>query len=204
MKARRTSSIIVNSMLNYSPVEVTAPTVAGTRAVAVAIAGITVSLHSGDVDLPLQILGAMQPFAVGARDATARILVRRDDLSRLQLGEKVFDSGGVWQLYADKTGYQFRFAAPFSAWQPYRIARFSHDFSTGEIICDHAYVSADEPVYPLEYPLDELLYMHLLAEGRGVIMHACGLEDGAGNGYLFAGQSGAGKSTMARLWAERP
>jgi hypothetical protein len=191
-------------MLDYLSVEVTAPTVAGDRTVAVSIAGITASLRSGEVDLPLQILGAMQPFAVAACDATAQIVVRREDLRRLPLGEKIFDSGSVWQLYADKNGYQFRFAAPFSSWQAYRIARFNGDFSTGEILCDPAYLSIDEPVYPLEYPLDELLYMHLLAAGRGVIMHACGLEDGAGNGYLFAGQSGAGKSTMARLWAHRP
>jgi hypothetical protein len=32
-------------------------------------------------------------------------------------------------------------------------------------------------------------------------VHGCGVIDESGAGYLFAGQSGAGKSTMARLWA---
>jgi energy-coupling factor transporter ATP-binding protein EcfA2 len=59
-----------------------------------------------------------------------------------------------------------------------------------------------EAVYPLEYPLDEVLVSNLLARGRGIEIHACGLADADGNGYLFPGQSGAGKSTIARLWAQ--
>jgi hypothetical protein len=37
-----------------------------------------------------------------------------------------------------------------------------------------------------------------------VEIHGCGVLDAAGRGYLFAGQSGAGKSTMARLWVNQP
>ena len=51
--------------------------------------------------------------------------------------------------------------------------------------------------------LDELLYMHLLAQGRGVELHACGIVDEDGRGHLFVGHSGAGKSTMARQWRGR-
>jgi len=42
--------------------------------------------------------------------------------------------------------------------------------------------------------------MNLLALGRGVEVHAFGVEDSDGRGYLFVGQSGAGKTTTARLW----
>jgi serine kinase of HPr protein (carbohydrate metabolism regulator) len=34
-------------------------------------------------------------------------------------------------------------------------------------------------------------------------MHACGLVD-RGDGYLFCGRSGAGKSTSAGLWQREP
>jgi hypothetical protein len=51
--------------------------------------------------------------------------------------------------------------------------------------------------------LDELLLLNLLSQGRGAEIHGCGVVDAAGHGHLFAGQSGAGKSTMARLWQER-
>jgi hypothetical protein len=40
----------------------------------------------------------------------------------------------------------------------------------------------------------------LLSRGRGVMLHACGVND-SGNGYLFVGRSGQGKSTMAKLWS---
>ncbi|MCK7514181.1 MAG: hypothetical protein MZV70_65980 [Desulfobacterales bacterium] len=40
--------------------------------------------------------------------------------------------------------------------------------------------------------------------GRGVEIHACGLIDSSGRGRLFAGQSGDGKTTMAKLWQDEP
>ena len=60
------------------------------------------------------------------------------------------------------------------------------------------------PIYPLHYPLDELLMVHLLARGRGVEIHGSGIVDADGYGTLFAGQSGAGKTTMSRLWLSEP
>ena len=86
---------------------------------------------------------------------------------------------------------------------PYKTALFVPDFSRGHV-CLHRPFFADAPsVDPLEYPLDELLVISLLGQGRGVEIHGCGVVDGS-SGYLFVGQSGAGKTTIARLWqAER-
>jgi hypothetical protein len=55
------------------------------------------------------------------------------------------------------------------------------------------------PSFAAAYPLDELLYQHRLARDGAVEVHACGLFVGS-RVALFAGQSGAGKSTTARLW----
>jgi hypothetical protein len=44
--------------------------------------------------------------------------------------------------------------------------------------------------------------VNLLSRGRGVLLHAMGVSD-RGRGLLFAGTSGAGKSTMAGLWRNR-
>ena len=57
---------------------------------------------------------------------------------------------------------------------------------------------------PMGYPLMPLLWTILLgrlgeAEG-GLLCHACGVVTPAGDGLLFAGFSGAGKSTTSRLW----
>jgi hypothetical protein len=83
---------------------------------------------------------------------------------------------------------------------PYKAARVNKEFSRGEVLLHQAYFDQDLPLYPLEYPLDELLLIHFLAQGKGVEVHACGVIDSQGRGHLFVGQSGAGKTTMARLW----
>lgn len=48
--------------------------------------------------------------------------------------------------------------------------------------------------------LQVLLIWRLARRGEGLIAHAAALRDLDGRGYLFAGKSGAGKSTMARFW----
>src|SRR4029453_9224119 len=58
--------------------------------------------------------------------------------------------------------------------------------------------------FPLQYPLDELVMIHVLSQGKGVEVHGCGLIDQAGRAYVFLGQSGAGKSTLGRLWLDHP
>jgi hypothetical protein len=83
---------------------------------------------------------------------------------------------------------------------PYKVASFDREFTSGEVCLHHPYFPLRPPLYPLDYPLDELLLVNLLAQGRGVDVHACGAVDSKGNGHLFVGQSGAGKTTLARLW----
>ena len=82
--------------------------------------------------------------------------------------------------------------------------RLRPDFSSGTVSLHRPYFDASAPMYPLEYPLDELIVTNWLALGRGVEIHACAVRDVNGAGYLFAGHSGAGKSTIARLWRRQP
>lgn len=49
--------------------------------------------------------------------------------------------------------------------------------------------------------LQILVMLRLARRGEGVILHSVGIKDGK-NGIVFAGRSGAGKSTSARLWHE--
>jgi hypothetical protein len=97
-----------------------------------------------------------------------------------------------------------RFATTASEGATYKSARFNRDFSEGEVFLHPDYFPADTPVSPLDFPLDELLMVQLLAAGRGIEMHACGVVDAQGRGLLFTGQSGDGKSTTARLWLQEP
>jgi hypothetical protein len=84
------------------------------------------------------------------------------------------------------------------------VARVRKDFKRGGVLLHRPYFDCDQPIYPLEYPLDELLINNFLSLGRGVELHTSGVVDSQGNGHLFVGHSEAGKSTMARLWDDEP
>lgn len=80
------------------------------------------------------------------------------------------------------------------------MAVFDNDFKHGEVYSriPESGTSPDGLLgNPLEYPLAEVLMICLLAQGRGLMFHACGIDDN-GRGYLFAGNSTHGKSTMGR------
>ncbi len=52
------------------------------------------------------------------------------------------------------------------------------------------------------YPLHEILMIHLLCRDQGLLLHACGIVD-RGEGILFCGMSGGGKSTLANIWKDQ-
>ncbi len=113
-----------------------------------------------------------------------------------QLGTPVFDSGGNWRMYTLGQETLIRIATPF--YQPHQIVKLAPDILTGDIVCvgEQWMQSA---IHPLGYPLEELLTVLLLAQGRGVLLHASAVKLD-NHGILFCGISGAGKSTMAALW----
>lgn len=171
------------------------------------IAGITISL-TADLDLPIDAEGAARKF-VRDDDADGR----RDVRIRTVWGEPVeppaadllFDPGkGLWRLYRLGRRRRFIFTAPLLGPLPYQAATFNEDFTEGEVEIRREIFGRRVPVYPLQYPLDELLMVHLLSHGRGVEVHGSGIVSPDGSGTLFAGQSGAGKTTMAKLWLAEP
>jgi hypothetical protein len=115
-----------------------------------------------------------------------------------------FSSGGVWSAYTDATGTKFYFSSPTLGIAPYKAAWFDPGFERGHIVLRRDCFAEGQAVNPLEYPIDELAMMHRLSLGEGVEVHALGLSDVDGEGYLFLGHSGAGKSTTARLWMSKP
>lgn len=125
------------------------------------------------------------------------------DLSADDAGEMVFDAG-VWKLVRRGDEVAFRFFTPLRGETPYKELVLGDDYASGRVGLHAPFYAPEQPVNPLEYPLDELLLVHYLAHHDGVILHACGLVDEAEHGYLFVGHSGAGKTTTALLWEGRP
>ncbi len=56
---------------------------------------------------------------------------------------------------------------------------------------------ADEVIYDF---LQVLLINYFALRGNGIFVHSVGVKDRDGKGLVFAGRSGAGKSTTARIW----
>lgn len=59
----------------------------------------------------------------------------------------------------------------------------------------------------LDWQIDEIIYdalqimlIQYFSRRNGVFVHSVGMKDKLGNGLLFAGKSGQGKSTLARIW----
>jgi hypothetical protein len=144
----------------------------------------------------------LKEFIVGDETCDLEFQVRFAERFDSPAGELVFDSGGLWKLFRNSEGYCFRFTSKFIGPLPYKQATVAPDFKTGRIELSREYFAAGEPVNPLEYPLDELLWIHRLALGQGVEVHGCGVIAPDGRGMLLTGHSGAGKSTSARLWAK--
>jgi hypothetical protein len=118
-------------------------------------------------------------------------------------GQLVFDSRGLWKLFRNSEGFCFRLQSDSVGNLPYKQALVAPDFKSGRIEFSRQYFAADEPLNPLEYPLDELLWIHRLSTGQGVELHGCGVIAPNGRGLLLTGHSGAGKSTSSRLWSKQ-
>jgi hypothetical protein len=82
-----------------------------------------------------------------------------------------------------------------------RVALLEPDWSRGDLILYPRESSSLS--FPLVAPLDRVLILNLLTQDRGIMLHACGIDDG-GQGIVFAGPSDAGKTTLARLWNRVP
>jgi hypothetical protein len=164
------------------------------------IAGISTAIVCQDPGMKWQVSEANAKFLVNATDPDVEVRVAFADLTGVPSGDRIFDSGALWQLYRQEERCVFRFVSPVFGPVPYKVARFASDFRSGDVYLRPRCSPRGQPAYPLEYPLDELLLINLLARGRGAEVHAAGIIDREGNGHLFLGQSGAGKTTMARLW----
>lgn len=146
---------------------------------------------------------APRAASLGAGEAT--IEVRREAIGPARPAAVCFDAGGPWVAEHDDAGLRFLFYAKQFGRTPYRELRLAFDGRRGCLKLSPSVFPPDSPVDPFEYPLDELILVHLLgARGDGIELHSCGVVDAAGRGLLFAGHSGHGKTTTARLWHGRP
>jgi len=168
----------------------------------VKIAGVVFALTADRSMKFLKLQQSYQDFLCADHPEVA-ILARYGSLPKIPLTDEdcLFDSQVVWSLYGVNGRKVFALRSPAFVPSPYRLAVFDGDFRRGEVYSTPP-ETPDSPLpNPLQYPLSEVLMICLLAQGRGLMVHACGIVD-KGKGYLFAGNSTHGKTTMASIWKD--
>jgi hypothetical protein len=118
---------------------------------------------------------------------------------------KIFDSGQSWSMHKRDNTYYIVYNSP-SGERPFWIAKSNEDFSKITVYCNPGMNgSAREAgtiTNPVRYPLDQIILMYYLARHSGILIHASGIEIKQ-KGYIFAGRSGAGKTTIAMQFLAR-
>jgi hypothetical protein len=111
----------------------------------------------------------------------------------------IFDSGGSYRIYRQADKY----LVPLGPGECTRLATFDLGFTHVEVYYSFPKGAGESPglltAYLFEHPLDQLALINYLAQGRGALLHSCGLIC-ENLGWLFVGMSGAGKSTIGKIW----
>ncbi len=160
------------------------------------IADLSISIEG---DIPVdewEIPSAYEPF-VQAGKTDIHLRMHRKELEGKK-GKKTFDVPPIWTLYR-RNGTSI-----------ISILHEMPDLNRTLVLQPpiekaDLYFTEKTPRFldPFFGPTMELLMVHTLAEGKGAIIHACGISRN-GKGILFVGESGAGKSTLAKMWDQEP
>ncbi len=160
------------------------------------VGGVTLAVSSDGPRACLRPPATHEPF-VTTRGQDIHLRLCADAAPRPSPRDLAFDSGGPWRVFHFQGGWFYQFLAREAGrWRIAEGLEVDESVRSGRLYRD--------PVHPrrfaLTYPVDELLFHHRLAIDGHAVLHACGLNVGTG-AVLLCGESGAGKSTSARLWA---
>ncbi len=172
------------------------------------VAGLALSIDSDDLHWDFAPGSSYHSFRVEAPDVEIPVVVHGYYPGVGDLGEVVFSARDVpgrfppnWRLYRNDWG-MWSLEVNASAYPVFRrrLAVFEPDFRRGNVYVELTRRDLAAYPYPLSAPLDRVLFVNIVTHGLGLMLHACGIVRN-GQGYIFAGPSNAGKTTLSRLWA---
>lgn len=169
----------------------------------ISLANLGFELESSSPDQSLQLAPEYAPFLQqpGTMVPCARYTICNADSSSLSpVRSAPLWSCPTWRM-GETDGDQLAVelhSVRRRAWLP--VANVKPDFSAGRI-ATLAGRHAEPSDFALNYPYDQAILMNRMAWLGAGVLHASGVED-QGCGFLFAGRSGAGKTTIARLWRD--
>jgi hypothetical protein len=164
------------------------------------VGGVTLALQAERPRVRLELPRELRAFGVRA-GGDIRLKVVQGPGPEPRPQDLLFESGGLWRVYGRGRGLLYVFREPVPGAQVYKSMVVDRDWRRGTLhVPAPGAPGAKRPL--LDYPLDELLFQHHVARWGGMEVHACGLVVD-GRAVLLCGASGAGKTTMARLFRRR-
>ena len=107
----------------------------------------------------------------------------------------LFDGNKHWQLFEHSDGYLMKLFETKDE-SHNRTAIISKDLKTVTLFLNHKTWLLDRMLRPFL----EILLVNYLASRQGLLLHGAAIRDG-NKAYIFAGESGSGKTTMSQFWA---
>ncbi len=167
---------------------------------AIDIAGIGISFHFDRNPSEFGFKRNNDQF-ISVNSTEIKLRVHLDSIPEIKEKEKIFDSGSTWALYRSSGRYILQDDSFESDSLLETLVILEPDFKSGNVYIRNNTLNRVNSSDLLGYPLNQILMIILLSRCNGIIIHACGVEDG-GIGYLFPGRSTQGKSTIANLWSK--
>ena len=167
------------------------------------IAGIPVSVVSPNGKIRLVVNENYIPFLTSGHSELV-FKLHYGYIPSVPLGKRIFGVSRQWGLYEKNSQRIIRAPdtpVPSRVLIPFKLLSLSKDFKSGSIYIRPPNIKKTKEIFPLVHPLCQLLYIILLSFNSGLLVHASAVIY-RGRGFLFAGQSEAGKSTIARIWSK--
>jgi hypothetical protein len=121
------------------------------------------------------------------------------DLTGINLGENVYKIP-PWSIYKNQNGWAYLgIASEPNDPKLHRVVFFNNNHTSGDIYSPEEELSFQGDLQSLSFfPTDQIWLARVLADRQGCYLHAAGMILN-GQGLLFVGHSGAGKSTIATI-----
>jgi len=137
------------------------------------------------------------------RPIDVRLHLQCGDLPDITPEAMIFDAvhNNLWRLFRANGRSVYEFWDTKPPHPRVQLAVMLPDLSSGQIYRrpDHSSPRRSWSFSQLMRPFGELLLVNLLSQGRGFLVHGLAVCD-HGEGWLFIGRSGAGKTTLANLY----
>jgi len=167
--------------------------------------------ENGEWDLFIRVHSGSPPSSVEMKRVFHAPLVEEED------GKPVKRHENFWSVYKHSEGLMLKTVFPRMTGERYPVSGIRYPANEEGVpdkrdeisgLLSYSLESNEWDLYvrggvdsfdPFEYPLDGLILYYLTVMNGDIFIHGSAV-DYQGEGFLFTGVSGAGKSTMASLW----